>query len=95
MNPNDMTDTRTNARWSSQKECSLLYEFADIKSQTVVISIWGLGVLVSGHILCKKGDTMPVRIKSLNYSSEAEVIWTKKDKDSTRVGFSLLTRLYD
>ncbi len=90
-----MPNKRTNSRQPFQKECSLLYELVDIKSQTFDISMWGLGVLVSGQMPYKKGNTMFVSIKSLNYSSHAEVCWTKKDNDSTRVGLSLLTSLFE
>ncbi len=86
---------RTNARQPFQKECSLLYEFDDIKSQTIDISMWGLGVLVSGQMPFEKDEILFVDIKSLNYSSHAEVCWAKKDKDSTRVGLFLLTSLVE
>ncbi len=93
MNQIDMSEKRTTSRQPFQKECILINHFGSIKAQTVDISKWGMGVLVSGQMPIEKDGILFVDIKSLNYSSHAEVCWTKKDNDSTRVGLFLLNSL--
>ncbi len=100
MNPNSISDTqrvmpnkRTNARWPSKEECVLITEFVNIKSQTVDVSLLGLGVLVNGTTPFEKEDKLFVRY--MQGFSRAQVRWTNKDDNNytTRLGLELFSQL--
>ncbi len=92
-----MSNKRTYTRHPYQIECILSNGFGDIKSQTVDVSILGLGVLVNGTIPFENGDILKVYISvySMDQHSQAEVRWINKEvnSNSSRVGLKLFSTL--
>ncbi len=87
MNQNNRTDKRK--PW--QKECLLVNEFGLIETQTVDRSKMGLGVKTDRKLPFKKGCELAVVIPSMDKSSLAELMWTKKDfNNTTRLGLKFL-----
>ncbi len=89
------TNKRTYPRHPYQIECILSNESAAIKSQTVDVSILGMGVLVNGTTPFEIGDRLTVSMTSMQYQSLAEVRWAEKDinKNTTRIGLKLFSSI--
>lgn len=96
MNQNVMVNKRADYRLPIDKECFLLNDFFDIKSQTIDASKMGAGVLVADITTpFAEGDKVVVHIKSLRHISWAKVSWIQEDikNNSTRIGLKLHTTL--
>jgi hypothetical protein len=85
---------RTSIRLPFQKECILYHRFGFIKTQTVDMSLMGLGVNTNGRLPFKIGHELIVFVPSLgNYFPKAKLMWTKKMDINyiTRIGLKFST----
>ncbi len=88
---------RANVRRQLNRDCFLsTKEFELINCKAVDISKWGLGVMVNDKTIhLKKGARMFPYIEDMQHFPRAEVKWTKKDNNGTRLGLQLSTNIID
>jgi len=84
-------NNRTEERLPLQKECILANRSGAIETQIVDMSKIGLGVKTDTILPFKNGCELAVVIPSMDKSSLAELMWTKKDFNNTiRLGLKFL-----
>ena len=83
-------NNRTEERLPLQNECILYNRFGFIKTQAVDISKMGLGVEVDRIPQFEIGCELAVVIPSMDKSFLAELIWTKKDNNTTSLGLKFI-----
>ncbi len=81
---------RTDDRLLLQKECILANRSGSIETQTVDMSEIVLRVKTDRILPFKIGCELAVVIPSMDITFLAELMWTKKDKNTTRLGLKLL-----
>ena len=81
---------RTDDRLLLQKECILANRSGSIETQTVDMSEIGLRVKTDRILPFKIGCELAVVIPSIDMTCLAELIWTKKDNDTTRLGLKFI-----
>ena len=90
MNQNIMTDKRINYRTVIQEKCILVNGYDSIETQTVDISLMGLGVKIDSTLQLKDGCELSVFIPGMGLP-HAKLIWTNKDiNNTTRLGLKFL-----
>jgi len=89
---NNISYKRINARQHLKRDCFLSSEeLGLVNCKSVDISKGGLGVIVDDETIpIQKGNIMFVHLEgSMHDISRAEVKWTRKDNNATRVGLKL------
>ncbi len=83
-------DKRINPRVGIQEKCILSNQSESIETQTINISIMGLGVKTDKALPFKNGCDLAV-VNSGMELPQAKLIWTKKDSNNTtRLGLKFL-----
>ncbi len=92
----DMLHKRIDERIPFQKECILVNQFGLIETQTVDRSKIGLGVKTNSTLPLefKNGCELAVFIQGEDLPP-AELMWTKKDNNMTRLGLKFSTSILD
>ena len=83
-------NNRTEERLPLQNECILYNRFGFIKTQTVDLSKMGLGVVADRTSQFKIGCELIAVIPGVGIFPQAQLMWTKKDNNKTRLGLKLL-----
>jgi len=90
MNQNNRTDKRINHRMGTQEKCILSNRSDSIETQTVDMSIMGLGVKTDRTLPFKNGCELTVFNSGMELP-QAKLMWTKKDfNNTTRLGLKFL-----
>ena len=75
-----------------QKICVLANGSDAIETQTIDLSLMGLGVKTDETLPFKNGCKLEVYIPSMSKTSRSKLMWTKKDfNNTTRLGLKLLS----
>jgi len=97
MNQNNRTDKRFNHRMDIPGECILANQSDSIETQTVDISLMGLGIKTDSTLpfKFKNGCELTVFISGKEFPL-AELMWTKKDFNNTnRLGLKFTSSIID
>ena len=86
---------RIEERLPLQKGCIIANRSGSMETQTVDMSIMGLGVKIDSTLQFKNGCKLDVFIPSIGRNSLAKLMWIKKDSNNTtRLGLKYILAYY-